>query len=60
MTRRGGVTTPRDLAHFIATEWGVVDVKGKSLAERARLLVSIAHPHHRGALADAAKKQGLV
>ena len=59
LTPGGGVTTPRDLAHFVCTEWGVVDLKGQSLAERARLLISVAHPDHRGALTAAAKAQGL-
>ena len=39
-----GVVTPRSDAHWIVTEFGAVDLYGKSLQERARLLISIAHP----------------
>jgi acyl-CoA hydrolase len=42
-----GVTTTRYHAHWICTEYGVVNVWGKDLHERARLLISIAHPDHR-------------
>jgi acyl-CoA hydrolase len=36
------------------TEYGAVDLYGKSLQERAKLLISIAHPDHREALDRAA------
>jgi len=42
-----GVVTPRADAHWIVTEFGAVDLYGKSLQERARLLISIAHPDDR-------------
>lgn len=42
-----GVVTPRADAHWIVTEYGAVDLYGKSLQERARLLISIAHPDDR-------------
>ena len=45
-----GVVTPRADAHWIVTEYGAVDLYGKSLQERARLLISIAHPDDREAL----------
>ena len=45
-----GVVTPRADAHWIVTEYGTVDLYGKSLQERARLLISIAHPDDREAL----------
>lgn len=43
----GGVVTPRADAHWIVTEYGAVDLYGKSLQERAKLLISIAHPDDR-------------
>ena len=49
-----GVVTPRADAHWVVTEWGAVDLSGKSLQERARLLISIAHPDDRNALDEAA------
>ena len=42
-----GVTTTRAHVHFVATEYGVVDLFGKNLKERAHALISIAHPQHR-------------
>lgn len=42
-----GVTTTRAHVHFVATEYGIVDLYGKNLKQRARALISIAHPQHR-------------
>ncbi len=49
-----GVVTPRADAHYIVTEWGAVDLWGKSLQERAKLMISIAHPDDREELDRAA------
>ncbi len=49
-----GVVTTRFHAHWIVTEYGAVDLYGKSMQERARLLISIAHPDAREALDKAA------
>jgi len=49
-----GVTTTRAHVHFVATEYGVVDLFGKNLKERAKALISIAHPDHRESLEEAA------
>lgn len=49
-----GVVTPRADAHWIVTEYGAVDLYGKSLQERAKLLTSIAHPDDREDLDRAA------
>lgn len=49
-----GVVTPRADAHWIVTEYGAVDLYGKSLQERARLMISIAHPDDREELERAA------
>lgn len=42
-----GVTTTRAHVHYIATEYGVVNLYGKNLKQRAKALISIAHPDHR-------------
>ena len=52
----GPVTTSRALVDYVVTEYGFVSLRGKSLTERAKLLISIAHPDHRKDLADFAKK----
>lgn len=49
-----GVVTTRPSLHWLATEYGAVNLYGKSLQERARLIISIAHPNHREALEKAA------
>ena len=49
-----GVVTTRAHMHWFVTEYGAVDLYGKSLQERARLLISVAHPDHREALDRAA------
>ena len=49
-----GVVTPRHLVHYVVTEYGIVNLYGKTLQERAALLISIAHPRHREALEKAA------
>jgi len=41
------VTTTRAHVHYVATEYGVVNLFGKSLKQRAVALISIAHPDHR-------------
>lgn len=42
-----GVVTTRAHVHYIATEYGVANLRGKSLRERARALIDIAHPKFR-------------
>ena len=46
----GPVTTPRNDTHIVVTEYGAVDLRGKSLRQRAEALVSIAHPRFRDEL----------
>lgn len=48
-----GVVTTRGHVHYVATEYGIVDLYGKTLGERARALTSIAHPDDREGLAKA-------
>lgn len=49
-----GVVTPRADIQWVVTEYGAVNLMGKSLQERAKLLVSIAHPDDREMLDKAA------
>ncbi|UII80946.1 acetyl-CoA hydrolase/transferase family protein [Flagellimonas sp. CMM7] len=49
-----GVTTTRAHIHHVATEHGVVNLYGKNLQQRARALISIAHPDHQEVLERAA------
>lgn len=48
----GTVTTPRSGVDLVTTEFGVADLRGRSIDERARLLTAIAAPQHREGLRD--------
>lgn len=52
-----GVTTTRAHVHYVATEYGVVNLFGKNLKERAKALISIAHPMHKENLEREVYKQ---
>jgi 4-hydroxybutyrate CoA-transferase len=47
------VTTSRYDVHYIVTEYGIADLRGKSVRERARQLIAIAHPDFRPQLQEA-------
>jgi 4-hydroxybutyrate CoA-transferase len=49
-----GVVTTRAHVHYIVTEYGIADLYGKNLTQRAKALIEIAHPDHREALEKAA------
>ncbi|KAA3613008.1 MAG: acetyl-CoA hydrolase/transferase family protein [Calditrichaeota bacterium] len=51
-----GVVTTRAHVHYIITEYGVADLHGKSLRERAKALIDIAHPKFRDELEKAASE----
>jgi acyl-CoA hydrolase len=48
-----GVVTTRGHVHYVVTEYGTVNLYGKNMEQRAKLLISIAHPNHREALEKA-------
>ncbi|MFS4466777.1 acetyl-CoA hydrolase/transferase family protein [Maribacter sp. 2210JD10-5] len=52
-----GVTTTRAHVHYVATEYGIVDLFGKNLKQRAKALISIAHPDYREQLERDAHKR---
>jgi itaconate CoA-transferase len=54
------VTTPRTDVHYIATEYGIVNLKGKSTRARALALISIAHPKFRDELMREAENMSLM
>jgi acyl-CoA hydrolase/GNAT superfamily N-acetyltransferase len=51
---------PRGDAQYVVTEYGVVNLFGKSFQERAMAMIEIAHPDFRQQLFDAAKERGLI
>jgi acyl-CoA hydrolase len=54
------VTTPRSDAMYIVTEYGMVNLKGKSVAERAKALIPLAHPEFREHLERQAYEHRLI
>jgi len=44
------VTTSRNDVHYVVTEFGIADLRGKSLRQRAESLIGIAHPDFRSTL----------
>lgn len=55
-----GVTTTRNDVHYVATEFGVADLWGRTIAERVRALVNIAHPDFREELLAYARQQNYI
>ena len=53
------VTDPRSQAYFIVTEYGAVNLAGRSTWERAEALISVAHPDFREELIQAAERQKI-
>lgn len=60
MTERAPVVVPRGDVHWVATEYGVANLFGKSMQERAMAMITIAHPDFRDELLDAAKEMGVI
>ena len=54
------VTVPRTDVMYVVTEYGMVCLKGKSVAERAKVMISIAHPDFREELEREAYSNGLI
>lgn len=55
-----GVTTSRNDVHFVATEYGVADLYGRTISERVLALISIAHPRFRDELMAYAHEQNYI
>lgn len=60
LTHGNIVTTPRTDVMYVVTEYGMVNLKGKSVAERAQAMISIAHPDFRDDLARQALEHRLI
>lgn len=54
------VTTPRSDMMYVVTEFGMVNLKGKSVPERAKAMISLAHPDFREGLEREALEHGLT
>jgi acyl-CoA hydrolase len=54
------ITTPRTDTMYVVTEHGIVNLKGKSVPERAKALISIADPSFRDQLEREAREKGII
>ena len=54
------VTTLKNTVDKVVTEWGVAELRGRSVRQRATALIAIAHPDHRDHLTFEAKRLGYV
>ena len=54
------VTTPRSDVMYVVTEYGIVNLKGQSVAQRAGALIGIAHPDFREDLERQAYEHRLI
>jgi 4-hydroxybutyrate CoA-transferase len=60
LDRGSAVSTSRNDVHFIVTEYGAANLRGKSIHERAKALIAIAHPNFRESLTAQARAQGML
>jgi len=54
------VTTLKNTVDHVVTEWGIAELRGRPLAQRARALIAIAHPDHRDQLEADALEAGIL
>jgi len=60
LTPGAGVVTTRNHVHWIVTEYGAVNLYGKSIRQRAEGLIGIAHPDFRNDLRREALALGVL
>jgi acyl-CoA hydrolase len=60
LARGSVVTTLKNTVDKVVTEWGVAELRGRSLTERARSLIDIAHPDFRSQLEREARHLGYL
>jgi acyl-CoA hydrolase len=60
LTEGSVVTTLKNTVDHVVTEYGVAELRGQTLAERARRLIAIAHPKFRPELTAGARQTGLM
>jgi acyl-CoA hydrolase/GNAT superfamily N-acetyltransferase len=60
LTEGAGVVTSRGDVHYVVTEYGIADLHGKTIRERAMALIHIAHPDHRDRLMEEARNRKMV
>jgi acyl-CoA hydrolase/RimJ/RimL family protein N-acetyltransferase len=56
----GSVVIPRGYVSYVVSEYGVVNLLGKNMQERAMALISLAHPEQRRVLFNQAREKGMI
>jgi acyl-CoA hydrolase len=54
------ITTPRSDVMYVVTEYGITNLKGRSVSERARALIALAHPDFRADIERQAYENRLI
>ena len=54
------VTTPKNTVDKVVTEFGVAELRGRSIRERTRDLIKVAHPDHRAELTEQARQMNYL
>lgn len=54
------VTTPKNTVDKVVTEFGVAELRGRSIRERTRALIEVAHPAHRAELTEQARQMNYL
>ena len=60
LTPGSAVTTNKNTVDQVVTEWGVAELRGRSIRERAQRLIAVAHPDFRDELAAEARSLGYL
>lgn len=60
LSEGAGVVTTRADVHYVVTEYGIAELWGKNLQQRAKALIKIAHPNFREQLEKEAKERNLI
>jgi acyl-CoA hydrolase len=60
LTEGSVVTTLKNTVDHVVTDYGIARLRGRSLSERARALIAIAHPDHREQLEREAAQAGIL
>ncbi len=56
----GGIVTTRGDVHWVVTEYGAANLHGRTVRDRVRMLIEIAHPRFRAALHEEAGALGYI
>jgi acyl-CoA hydrolase/GNAT superfamily N-acetyltransferase len=59
-SNEGSIVIPKGYVSYVVSEFGMVNLLGKNIEERAMAMISLAHPDFRDELFDNAKQAGLI